>query len=79
MKNNKLTKISQIEKSMKCDCGEGHLNLKMIYVHPKHGKVILIYDACDKCHYGWIREGIRAGTPGKITIFTDIVIPELVL
>lgn len=76
MKDKKINKISQIEKSIKCNCEKEHLNLEMIYVYPKNGKVALIYSACDKCHYGWIKEGIRAGTPGKITVFTDIIIPN---
>jgi len=77
--NVKINKISQIKKIIKCDCGEGDLKLETIYIHPKNGKIMLIYSACNKCSHGWIKEGIRAGTPGKITMITDIIIPELAL
>jgi len=77
--NKRMKKLSEIKSTIDCKCKEGHLILKRITVSPKTGNVILSYSSCDKCHYGWIREGILAGTPGNITVLTDIIIPELIL
>ena len=81
IKKSKITKISQIEKVIKCSCGRGTMKLCGIYVYPKNGRVSLSYSACSEpfCGHGRIKEGHLAGIARGIQIITDIVIPELVL
>ena len=81
IQKSKITKISQIEKVIKCPCGRGIMKLRGVYVHPKNGKVSLSYSACSEpfCSHGRVKEGHLAGIARGIQIITDIVIPELVL
>jgi len=71
IKTKKVTKISDIEKVIKCSCGKGEMKLKLIHVNPISGKVILRYDRCSDSFCQDFSRGLHK--------FTSIVIKKLAL
>jgi len=70
MENEKITKISEIKKVIKCSCGRGEMKLKMLYVCPNNGKVGLSYSRCSYSFCSYDRGVIK---------ITDIIINDLII
>lgn len=70
LKTKKITEISEIEKVIKCPCGNGEMKLRMIHVIPRNGKVSLSYGKCSASFCSYERGLIK---------FTYIIIPEFIL
>ena len=70
MKQQKNSKISDIEKIIKCSCDKGTIKLITIFVDPMSGRVSLSYRYCTNslCSHNW-----------GLLMFTDIIIPQLIL
>jgi len=71
LKTKKIKKISEIEKIINCPCGKGKMKLKMFYVFPKEGKVMIKYGDCTGIFCSYNKHGIAK--------FTDIKIKKLAL
>lgn len=66
----KISKISDIKRTIKCRCGNGNIELITIIVSPRDGKIALSYKYCTSSVCPYRR--------GKL-IFTDIIMPQLIL
>ena len=68
LKTKKITKFSEIEKVIKCPCGKGEMGLKIIYVIPENGKIVLSYERCSDSFCSYDKGILKA---------TEIIISEL--
>jgi len=71
LQTKKIKKISEIEKEIDCPCGKGKMKLKIMYVSPKDGKLMLRYGDCSGMFCSYNEHGI--------TKFTHIKIKRLAL
>ncbi len=71
LKTKKIKKISEIEKIIDCPCGKGKMKLKVMYVYPRDGGIMLRYGDCTGMYCSYNKH--------EITKFTRIKIKRLAL